>query len=309
MSTKKPRLWEPKPHRAVDWNPAAIQRCIDTNGFVYIEPKYDGIRCLIVYLENRWVATTREGIEITALADLLGYMKVKLDAVRHLVLDTEVFIEGLTFEESSGILRRDAALSVEHAASTRFALIDTVYRTIGLDSNWTMVHGISLRKRLSEHADCIQILSSCFLDLGEHRKRCSSLAEIEENYEKFRALGFEGAIIKDPELPYRNGKVSGWFKRKPKITVGGVVTGLRYGDAGKANAGKAVGFHVDLEDGSSCTATGLTQALIDYVSSNPDNYVGRAVEVTAMERTAGGKLRHPSFHRFRDMEGSEGVEA
>ena len=86
MSTKKPRLWEPKPHRAVDWNPAAIQRCIDTNGFVYIEPKYDGIRCLIVYLENRWVATTREGIEITALADLLGYMKVKLDAnQRHLV--------------------------------------------------------------------------------------------------------------------------------------------------------------------------------------------------------------------------------
>ena len=55
-------------------------------------------------------------------------------------------------------------------------------------------------------------------------------------------------------------KCPAWFKRKPKITVGGVVTGLRYGDAGKANAGKAVGFHVDLEDGSSCTATGLTQA-------------------------------------------------
>ena len=31
--------------------------------------------------------------------------------------------------------------------------------------------------------------------------------------------------------------------------------------------------------------------------------------VSAMERTAGGKLRPPSFKRFRDMEGSEGVEA
>lgn len=307
MSTKKPRLWEPKPHRAVDWNPAAIQHCIDTTGFVYIEPKYDGIRCLIVYLENRWVATTREGIEITALTDLLSYMKVKLDAnQRCCILDTEVFIEGLTFEESSGILRRDAALSVQHAAKVRFALIDI---TVRLTDSSSMSNGTTLRKRLTEHADCLAILSSCFLDLSEHRKRCSSLAEIEENYEKFRALGFEGAIIKDPELPYRNGKVSGWFKRKPKITVGGVVTGLRYGDAGKANAGKAVGFHVDLEDGSSCTATGFTQKLIEYVSSNPDAYVGRAVEVTAMERTAGGKLRHPSFHRFRDMEGSEGVEA
>lgn len=306
MSTKKPRLWEPKPHRAVNYNERAIERIIERDGYIYAEPKYDGIRCLLVYLKERWVATTREGIEIPALADVLSYMRVKLDGYKTLVLDTEVFIDGLSFEESTGLLRRDAHLDLEHAKNVRFALLDVVTRYLG---DAQMFSADPMRRRLAQHADCLQGLNEQFIDPGCLRVRCNSLEEVDAAYNRYRELGYEGAVIKDANLEYRNGKVSGWFKRKPDITVGGVVVGFRYGDTGKANEGLVVGFQVALEDGTNCVATGFSQALMHEVTDNPEGYYGRAVEVSAMERTAGGKLRHPSFKRFRDMEGSEGVEA
>lgn len=306
MSTKKPRLWEPKPHRAVDWNEKAIQKAIDQDGFVFVDPKYDGIRCFLVYMQSRWVATTREGIEIPALADILGYMEARLQMHRTKVFDCEVYIEGLTFEESSGILRRNAVVQAPHACLVRFALLDIAY-TDGYTGH--LFNTLSYLERIKDMLKLEDVISSNFVFPAEHRRRCGTLEEVEVQYQKLRTLGFEGAVVKAPNLCYKNGKVTGWWKRKPDITVGGVVTGFRYGDLGKTNEGLVVGFEVALEDGTTCTATGFSQALMHDVTEYPEGFVGRAVEVSAMERTAGGNLRHPNFKRFRDTEGNEGIEA
>lgn len=304
--SKKPRLWEPKPHRAVNFNAKAIEKCIARDGCVYSEPKYDGIRCLLVHLNGRWVATSREGIEITALTDILGYMQVRLQTHKSKVFDCEVFIDGLSFEESSGILRRDEAVQAPYACQVRFALLDVAYVD---GKTGHLFNTLSYRERTFDMIELEGRLSSNFVYPSEYRRRCNSLDEVMERYEYFRKHGFEGAVVKAANLSYRNGKVTGWFKQKPDITVGGVVTGFRYGDLGKSNEGLVVGFQVALEDGTACTATGFSQALMHEVTDNLEGFYGRAVEVAAMERTASGNLRHPVFKRFRDLEGSEGLEA
>ncbi|MCY1440990.1 hypothetical protein D9M71_572870 [compost metagenome] len=157
-----------------------------------------------------------------------------------------------------------------------------------------------------------------------------NIDDIKELYQRARAAGYEGLILKDPHLLQRNGKVSGWWKVKPGcgaefapgFEADGIVVGYVWGDAAKANAHKIVGFRVRLEDGSEVNATGITQAQMEEYTEayrlaldgggyapNDGFARGRACRVSGMERTKDGSIRHPHFDGFRDIDGAEGLKA
>jgi ATP-dependent DNA ligase len=322
---KRDRVWHPKPHRAVEFNEKAIQKVIDQHGHILASPKIDGIRCLVqrqpdpALRESRPVLiTTREGIEIECLQPLLWRVKSELERKfvtdSDIVLDAELYIKGLPFDESSGILRRRSELPAEYWYLVRIAVFDITFRQ-HVEGEACDPDPLSARARRrlrnSGATDIIRYVNHA---------ECSALSEITEVFNHYRELGMEGLVIKDPRLPYRNGKVSGWWKMKPEITEDGVVVGYVWGEEGKANAGKVVGFEVRLESGEIVRATGLTQDQMEVYTNtyltekygSCDTYtplIGRYCEVKAMERTASGKLRHPHFKCWRDMEGAEGVKA
>ena len=153
-----------------------------------------------------------------------------------------------------------------------------------------------------------------------------SIDDIRDLYQRARAAGYEGLILKDPHLLPRNGKVSGWWKVKPGcgaefapgFEADGIVVGYVWGDAEKANAGRIVGFRVRLEDGSEVNATGITQEqmalyTVNYKETTTSEwgtpYIGRACRVSGMERTKDGSIRHPHFDGFRDLDSAQGVKA
>lgn len=138
------------------------------------------------------------------------------------------------------------------------------------------------------------------------------MVELQQLYEQKRAEGHEGLIVKDPMCIYKRGKKSGWWKMKPECEADGAIVGLNWGTPGMANEGKVIGFEVLLESGRVVSANNISQALMDEFTAkaveaftedetkNP--YEGWQCQVSYMEETPDGSLRHPSFVMFRGTE-------
>lgn len=131
--------------------------------------------------------------------------------------------------------------------------------------------------------------------------------ELNALYEQRREEGNEGLVVKDPQGIYKRGKKSGWWKMKPENEADGTVIGPVYGTEGLANEGKVIGFEVLLESGRVVNATNISRALMDEFTDNINTighsyYNGWACQITYMEETPDGSLRHPSFDKFRGTE-------
>ena len=310
MATQ-PRLIKPDCHRPVNWNEAAVERCLAAQGHVYAQVKKDGIRF------HAWLdqaedvrIVTREGIEIKSLVVVKHGLEGLLQALPEgFVVDGEVTIPGVPFEEASGILRRFEAVS----APVQFHVWDTFPLTTLLGST-PFEHSYDNRLGNLIKAFTQQNTENVYVITCEV---CSSMAELTKFFDDAREKGEEGLVVKDPGLHVRNGKVTGQWKMKPSDTCDGKVVGIVWGTPGLGNAGKIVGFTVELEDGTLCDATGLTQAQMAECTAqhHASGYggtcpiLGRYCEVSYMEKTRTGSLRHPNFVQFRDLEYAPGIKS
>ncbi|MNJ09311.1 DNA ligase [compost metagenome] len=330
MSKKTP-LIQPDAHRAVNWNERAVQAVIDEHGEVYYGLKVDGMRAHLFRIgadADVLKVVTRAGHIIESVSarhegilaewDRLGFAK-------NAVIDAELHIPGTDFQTACGMLRRqrplDAGVRIQFVVLDVFTQAHLTGEVYGKPSSPTFGHRLtSIARRLEGKT----LLTSDDLFVGEAIGKANSIAQVQDGYRYARTLGYEGIIAKDPRAEVRNGKVSGQWKLKPGCGAAGwegdgVVIGYVWGEAGKANEGKIVGFRVQLNDGSESNATGLTQALIaEYTAAwqawmDADNaewpeapYAGRVARIEAMERTNGGSLRHPKFIAFRDLDSAQG---
>lgn len=331
MGTKKERLWTPKGHRAVDFNEAAILRRL-RRGPLQAAVKEDGFRCHIGFVgpSQRIACTTREGIEIVALRPFYRELSAIWEdgpgglpgLSKSLVLDAEVILRDMTFEEMSGHLRREQPLPAELHPQLQFVVFDVASVETMCGNGQPVLRTLSERQSiLAMHLSGVRYATlpngSSYLRrvYRELPVLVHSMAQIQEVYTATRLLGHEGLVLKDPELHYRNGKVSGWWKVKPGcgaewapgFEADGYVVAPVWGDEVKANAGKVVGFVVKTECGRVVRATGLTQAAIDEYTTNAkrnsQHYYEWPCRITGMEVTADGSVRHPHFAGFRDIGG------
>jgi ATP-dependent DNA ligase len=296
---KQPRLINPDCHRPVPWNEKAVRRVLATTGHVIAQIKEDGIRF------HAWVdrtgihVVTREGIEIRSLATAkLALFNLLNELPEGFCVDGEVVVTGLTFEEGSGRLR--AFEAIQHP------VVFHVWDAFPLK-------GLLGDEYENPYSDRLDTLIAAWVDAEEPTSPCiitsdvlSSMEEIDQFFETARSTGKEGAVIKDPELPLIHGKRTGQWKLKPSDTADGRVVGLVWGTPGLGNAGKVIGFTVELESGVLCDVTGITQAQMDEYTGiaavqGAGPLLGRYVEIAYMEMTAAGSLRHPSFVQFRDL--------
>src|SRR3990172_4134062 len=110
--------------------------------------------------------------------------------------------------------------------------------------------------------------------------------------------GGEGIIVKDTRLGYG----TGWSKYKRSADVSCIITGFKPGN-GKYSGGVgsiALSVYQDeklLEIGF---ASGFKDDIRTDISKNPKKYIGKVVDVFAQEISKDNRLRHPTWHRFRD---------
>lgn len=302
----KTRLREVHPQRPVNYNEKAIQKILETTGYVFAQVKHDGFRCLVWEERGDIKCVTREGFEITALNERKNLFKdiyVKRPELFGHVLDCEVWLPTVLresgFDVCSGLLRKEEPLAKD--VQVVFSIFDVVPQQLIFGAKDTPV--APLHKR-------IQRLGNVTAEFGKTLVAvvtsviCTSHVQIQEEYELQRKLGYEGIVVKDPTQVYKPSKVNGWFKVKPSETQDGKIIGFVDGD--KGNKGKLVGFVVELEGGAEVRATGLTRELITAVTADPQSFIGRYVEVSGMEESTQGKIRHPKFKCFRDLDAAKG---
>ena len=147
-----------------------------------------------------------------------------------------------------------------------------------------------------------------------------AMTDLHALYQWARGNGHEGLVVKDPLGNYKRGKKTGWWKMKEECEADGVIQGLIWGTDGKANEGKVIGFEVLLESGRVVNATNISQELMDEFTGNELTHTGKfnmedyrrdytisyydgwQCQISYMEETPDGSLRHPSFVCFRGTE-------
>lgn len=307
MGAKRERVLPVDCHRPVNWNEAAVQRVLDDVGYVYAQTKKDGIRFhAFIDAYDKVRVVTREGIEIRSLESQKERLRTLLQALpKAFAVDGEVVVPSVPFEVASGILRRYDVIPDDEPvefwvwdALPVGTLIGEVIFSDGLDA------------RIATLVDALGRCTTPGIDVVP-MEPVTTMAELNLLFDEQRELGEEGLVVKDPHLMARNGKVNGAWKMKPSDTCDGRITGVLWGTPGLGNAGKIIGFTVELENGNLCDVDGLTQAMMQgltdgYNKVGGDKLTGRYVEVSYMEMTAKGSLRHPKFKTFRDLDYAPG---
>jgi len=117
----------------------------------------------------------------------------------------------------------------------------------------------------------------------------------------------EGVVVKKKVSYYRpknsDGKIKEWVRCKPKRTVDYVVTGT--GTAEKGTPNLELSLWKSLKNGSKLVKTLTTGIPKELWHLDPQDFVGKVVEVTGMELFPSGALRHAHIQRIREDKLSE----
>jgi DNA ligase-1 len=282
---------------------------------VVAEPKLDGVRVLaFVDIAKPSVHFfSRSGKEFTTfdhlkqpLIDLIDGFRADLcNKADYQEADTEYFAEHLDCEDFavvfdgeivsgsfnktvSEVRRKDA-----QATDAIFNVFDILPMSLfSKDDKVPSKHNYTQRRQVL--VDMLGHYPKDYVVQLLPRYLVSSEAEIDTLYESVRARGLEGLIIKD-DAPYYRRRNHAWMKIKAEETLDLRVTGWEPG-TGKYE-GMIGALIVDHKGVPVNVGSGLSD---QFRQSDPDEIVGRLIEVEYHEITPDGSLRHPRYKRFRD---------
>ena len=121
--------------------------------------------------------------------------------------------------------------------------------------------------------------------------------EIKSIHDTYISEGYEGAMIKDTEAPYKFGRGYEVMKMKEFLDADLTIKSLAEG-TGK-HSGKLGSVTVDFNGVEVSIGSGFSDDLRDSIWADKDSFVGRTIEVRYQEVTPDGSLRFPTFVCFR----------
>lgn len=329
------------PFKAVSYVRSAIEKALETSGYLIADTKHDGVRgniCVDNTANSAWLS--RVSKTIPALEHLNGFDQRWQKLLKDdrwifpdgFMLDGELMVKGMDFNTGSGLLRTkwlkgtnfkysDKSHPWEKGMKRKAPFrLDTkqlkvvLYDIIPLDIIESGDdYNVMTLLRLEHVRVALPILQDHFPEVEwclSESHEVYDMDELDALYRQKREEGHEGLVVKDPRGIYKRGKKSGWWKLKPENEADGVVVGINWGTPGLANEGKVIGFEVLLESGRVVSANNISQALMGEFTSEVKRqedeevnpYHGWACQIKYMEETPDGSLRHPSFDKWRGTE-------
>ena len=273
-----------------------------------VEAKLDGVRVLaFVNLTNETVFFySRSGKEFFTfdhlkrpIIDMLSMARAdkvddeaEYDGLLEMVFDGEI-VSGSFNKTVSEVRRKDT-----QATDAEFHVFDILpIRTFQKeDKTGCLVAGkYSYRRNLLEF-----VVSKATSEAIKTTPKyiVNSQAEISAIYDKVRARGLEGLIVKDMDGLYHRRRNHGWMKIKNEESVDVPIIAVEEGTGKYVNQLGA--FVVDVDGVKVNVGSGLSDEQRASFWEAKDELLGRLVEVEFHEKTEDGSLRHPRFVRFRD---------
>ncbi|WPJ50875.1 DNA ligase [Klebsiella phage RCIP0028] len=284
------------PFKAVSFVRSAIEKALETSGYLIADTKHDGVRgniCVDNTANAAWLS--RVSKTIPALEHLNGFDQRWQKLLKDdrwifpdgFMLDGELMVKGVDFNTGSGLLRTKWLKETNWMYSTKDGVVKGKKEPFELDTKQLKValydiipldiiesgddYNVMTLLRLEHVKVALPVLQDHFPEVEwclSESHEVYDMDELEALYRQKREEGHEGLVVKDPQGIYKRGKKSGWWKLKPENEADGVVVGLVWGTKGKANEGKVIGFEVLLESGGVVNATNISQALMEEFTEN-----------------------------------------
>ena len=290
------------PYKAVSYVRSAIEKALETSGYLIADTKHDGVRgniCVDNTANAAWLS--RVSNTIPAIEHLNGFDQRWQKLLKDdrwifpdgFMLDGELMVKGVDFNTGSGLLRtkwlkkynmeyhnvpvtpdmlKPRKVGVAKRVRTEFRLSTEHLRVVLYDIIPLDIiesgddYNVMTLLRLEHVKVALPVLQDHFPEVEwclSESHEVYDMDELDALYRQKREEGHEGLVVKDPQGIYKRGKKSGWWKLKPENEADGVVTGLVWGTEGKANEGKVIGFEVLLESGRVVNATNISRTLMD----------------------------------------------
>ena len=263
---------------------------IDYSNKISIQPKLDGVRCLIQH--NTWgvVAYSRTGKEWKNIEHILEQLIPFFQKFPNVILDGELYNHDLrdNFEKIISLVRKTkptAENRLEASKLTQFHCYDIIDETLTFEER-----NYFINKHLKQ--------SYCVKHLKTQAAATESLAKVvhQQNLDN----GYEGSIVRTNDTYHCNRshnltKFKDFHDDEAMILDWVEGKGKRKGTVGKFMAVDADGneFGMPVMD------------KFDYLQKNfrkMRNYVGKTATFTYFERTKANSYRHPLFKAIRDYE-------
>lgn len=199
--------------------------------WVWVEDKYDGIRCQVHKVGRRVALYSRDLKELTATFPELARAAQELCA--DVILDGEILAmrgdQVRPFAELQRRLgRQEADLFLETEIPVKFMAFDLLW----CNGQSLLSQPLAQRRAALE---ALRPLPECFGLAQVTRAHCAE--DIAAAFEAARQRGNEGLVIKDPQSRYSPGRRGlAWLKLKqPLATLDCVVVGVEYGHGRRKN--------------------------------------------------------------------------
>ncbi len=279
MMRKKPMLAYPVSDKPIDYN-----------NTVFMQPKLDGVRCLIQYDEGKVTAYSRTGKVWQNIEHITVNLYKFFDKHPNVILDGELYNHDYkdNFEQIISMVRKTKP-TVEARAESRDNVQFHCYDIV--DETMPFVDRIKFIYDNLRDSYCVRTVESeSVLDDADAKlfhKHCLK-------------RGYEGSILRINDV-YKCGR--SWSLRKFKdfhdteATIVGFVEGKgkRKGTIGKFLAIDADGIEFGMP----------VMDNFKYLQDNfkvMQGYVGKTATFTYFERTKANSYRHPLFKCIRDYE-------
>lgn len=244
--------------------------------------KFDGWYMYVDFIDGKWSEIkSRAGRAIPSVQHLNVFKTITPTENMRLIF--EGTIPGMEFKDLNGIFNRLSPVQ----ETVVFKLHDVLTEE-NKPFNLRYKQALELEEQIdSDLVQVVKLLSvSRFKDAWLHY------------YEEILSQGGEGVILKQAFGLYHPDKRNHTLmKIKCDLTLDLIVIGLIKGDKKYANTLGAL--QVQEKDGTVHTISGMTDAERNYFWSNPNEIIGKVVEVQAMKRISNGSLREPRFKAIR----------
>ena len=290
MMRKKPMLAQ---------NVGDYSRIKDDDWPLYVQPKLDGVRCLIQYerrtqpREDVVVAYSRTGKEWKNIRHILKELKPFFAKHPNVILDGELYNHELKndFEKIISLVRKTKPTDedrLESAEMTKFYCYDTIMEHIPYEGRKTFI------------GDHLYYGYKTVRTIPSHIVRDTE--EVEVWHKEFLEQGYEGSILRQNK-PYECKR--SWTLMKVKDFSDAEATIIGYEEGKGKREGKLGKFIMQDDNGIEfgCPpGKGYNYKDMKNLLFRAPHYIGARATFTYFQRTKAGSYRHPLFKTIRDYE-------
>ena len=284
MMRKKPMLAYPVSDKPIDYN-----------NKISIQPKLDGVRCLIQYdtaPRNRIKAYSRTGKEWLNINHILEELKPFFAKHPNVILDGELYNHDLKddFEKIISLVRKTKPTledRLESEEMVQFHCYDTIMEHMPFDKRNEFI------SKHVESSKCVKHVKT-FGVSGESGAKAHHKTNL--------LMGYEGSILRTNDM-YKCGR--SWSLRKFKDFSDAEATIIGYVDGKGKREGTLGKFIMQDDEGIEfgCPpGKGYTYAQLKDILDNIHDYIGERATFTYFERTKANSYRHPLFKCIRNYE-------